>query len=84
MIFFRGISFVGVALCGLFFPVWVFASVALLYAFIFSPYELLVLSVCIDAQFGEVPRTVWFLYTSITVVVTLCAMSARPFLRFYS
>jgi hypothetical protein len=84
MIPLRIISFIGVALCALFLPVWVFVCVAPLYAFVFSPYELLVLSVCIDAQFGEVGRGVWYLYTAITAVVTLLAMSMRPFLRFYA
>ena len=84
MIPFRTLSFIGMTLCALFLPVWAFILLAPLYAFVFSPYELLVLGVCIDAQFGEVGRGVWCLYTVITAGVTIFSMSVRPFLRFYA
>ncbi len=80
----RIICFVFVTLVALFFPLWVFVCFALLYAFVFAPYELLVLAVCIDAQFGDTARDVWYMYTGVAALATLAVMAARPLLRFYA
>lgn len=82
--YFRIISFICVLLAALFFPVWVFACLAPLYAFVFAPYEILVLGVCIDAQFGDTARGVWFIYTGIAALAMLSVMAVRPLLRFYT
>ncbi len=84
MTYLRIISFIGITLVALFLPLWVFVCFALLYAFVFAPYELLILAVCIDAQFGDTARGVWFVYTGIAALVTLAVMAARPLLRFYA
>jgi hypothetical protein len=84
MIYLRTISFIGVTATALFLPLWVFVCVALVYALVFSPYELLVLGVCIDAQFGDVARGVWYVYTGVTALLTMFTMGVRPFLRFYT
>lgn len=80
----RIISFIGITLIALFLPLWVFICVVPVYAFVFSPYELLILSVCIDAQFGDVGREVWYAYTAVVSFVTILTMSIRPLLRFYA
>ena len=83
MSIFRAISFAGMTLIALFLPLWVFICVIPVYAFAFSPYELLVLAVCVDAQFGNVTQEVWYVYTTIVSLVTVLTMSIRPLLHFY-
>lgn len=83
MILIRIICFIGVAIMALMLPLWMFVCGAFAYAFAFSPYELLVLSMCIDAQFGDVGRGVWYMYTGAVAVVTILTLSVRPYLRFY-
>ncbi len=84
MTYFRIISFIGITLAALFFPLWVFACLAPLYAFVFAPYEMLALGVCIDAQFGDIARGMWFIYTGIAALAMLAVMTVRPLLRFYT
>jgi hypothetical protein len=71
-------------LVALFLPFWIFACLAPLYAFIFAPYELLILGVCIDAQFADTARGVGYAYTGFIALITLAVMAARPLLRFYA
>lgn len=84
MTYLRIISFFGMTLAALFLPLWVFACLVPLYAFIFAPYELLALGICIDAQFGDTARGVWFAYTGVAALTMLAVMAVRPLLRFYA
>jgi hypothetical protein len=77
------VSFLVMLLIGLFFPFWLFALAALVYACVFRAYELLVLSACIDALFGDPAQGAWYLYTGITALIILCAILMKPHLRFY-
>lgn len=70
-------------LVALFLPLWAFIIGAFLYALIYTPYEILVLAVCVDAQFGDPGRGVWFLYTLSTSVILLATVFIKPQLRFY-
>lgn len=72
-----------VILVALFLPVWAFVVGAILYALVYTPYEILILALCIDAQFGDPSRGLWFLYTLSTAVILLATVFIKPQLRFY-
>jgi hypothetical protein len=84
MIYIRVCTYVVVVLCGLFLPLWAFAIGVVCYALAFEPYELIVLAVCIDAQFGDATQSIWYLYTAITVSISTVVMFTRPYLRMYT
>jgi hypothetical protein len=84
MTYIRAISFIGVAIGALFLPLWSFVILAVLYAFVFSGYELIVLSVLIDAQFGDTGAGVWYAYTLSASLVLLVSVYLKPYLRFYA
>ncbi len=79
----RILSFIGVVLASLFLPFWFFILYACIYALIYGPLELLVLAVCIDAQFGDVKSGVWYQYTLAVVGILIISVSLKPYLRFY-
>lgn len=76
-------SFIAVTASALFFPLWVFVLTALLHAFVFSPYELLLIGVLIDAGFGN-PGGGSYWYTAAAAGVCITAAYLRPYLSFYS
>lgn len=80
MIFLRCISFCVLVGIGFFLPMWVFIFTVLFYSLLFGPYEVLILAVCIDAQFGNA-EGVWYLYTVFTSGVTLAIVFIRPYVR---
>ena len=80
----RIISFVGIIFAALFLPFWAFVPIALLYALVWTPYELLVLAVCIDSQFGDVDMGVWYKYTLAVSLIFLLTTSIKPYLRLYT
>ena len=80
----RIVSFVGVCAGALFLPFWYFLPLAIIYALCFHGYELLLLSVFIDAQFGDVEQRIWFLYTLTVAVILIVTTLLKPYLRFYS
>ena len=75
--------FLIVLLITLFFPLWAFILGAFLYALLYTPFEILILAVCIDAQFGDPSRGAWFLYTLSAGCVVLITVYIKPQLRFY-
>jgi hypothetical protein len=75
--------FIVIILIALFLPLWAFVIAASIYALLYTPYELLVLAVCIDAQFGDPSRGLWFLYTLCVAGVLLGSVFIKPQLRFY-
>lgn len=72
-------------LCGLFGPFWLFLGAAIVYAFVWTGYELLIIAVMIDLQFGSMSAT-WFglLYTLSVGVVLMVTTVLKPHLRFYN
>jgi hypothetical protein len=83
MIPIRITCFLGVVLGGLFLPLWLFVILICAYAFLFTPYELIPLAVLIDAEFGDAAQGVWYVYTLATVLVLVCSVYIKPYLRFY-
>lgn len=80
----RILSFIGLCACALFLPFWFFLPLAVAYALCFSAYELLIVAVFIDAQFGDTERSLWFLYTLSVAVILIVTTALKPYLRFYS
>ena len=64
-----------------FFPFWVFAVCAALYALRWSAYEFLPLAILIDATFGV--QGLAYLYTVYIGVVCLVIVYLRPLFVFY-
>ncbi|HEU4677519.1 MAG TPA: hypothetical protein VFS75_02265 [Candidatus Paceibacterota bacterium] len=79
----RIIAFICLFFAALYLPLWLFALGAVAYAFTFRAYELLVLAVLIDAEFGE-PGTGAYRYTASVAIALLFAALVRPYLRFYA
>ncbi len=79
----RILFFIGVALIGLLFPLWAFCIAALCYIVWKPGYELLVLGVCIDAQFGMPLFGIPFLYTMVTALMVLVLNLIKPHLSIY-
>ncbi len=80
----RIFSFIIVVIAGLFLPLPVFVAVAFVYTLFWQSYELCVLAVCIDAQFGDTNIGVWYVYTLATMLILLSVVYLRPYLRFYA
>ncbi len=70
-------------LVALFAPFWAFVILAFLYASVWTPYELLVLAVCIDAQFSNATVSVYW-YTLTVSIFLIMSVYVKPFLRFYA
>lgn len=83
MTFLRATCFLGVVLTTLFLPLPLFIVGALVYAFLFSPYEVLALAILVDAQFGDTETPMWYAYTLVASLALLISVYAKPFLRFY-
>jgi hypothetical protein len=75
--------FIVVALVGLFMPIWFCILASLCYAFWWTGYELIVLGVLIDAQFGLGTSIFAYTYTLMLGAVVLSAESIKPYLSFY-
>ena len=70
-------------LIALFLPFWCFALFAFVYTCFWLPYELLILTVLIDAQFGSPQLDISYAYTLTLSIFLLTSMYIKPFLRFY-
>ncbi|MCR4285562.1 MAG: hypothetical protein NUW00_01570 [Candidatus Kaiserbacteria bacterium] len=84
MIQFRIISFVTALLCAVFLPFWVFVCISCAYALTWTPFELIIIGVYIDAQFGNPNAGVWFMYTLTAIIFVGISILAKPYLRFYN
>lgn len=81
----RIVSFITLFLTALFLPLWIFVPLAALYACIFGAYEIIVIGIYIDAQFGNPDmHKIWFLYTMLTLSIVGVSLLVKPFLRFYT
>ena len=65
-------------LVALYLPFWCFAVLSFVYTCVWLPYELLILAVLIDAQFGSA-----YAYTLAISIFILASIYTKPFLRFY-
>lgn len=83
MIFLRIVCFSGAVLAALFLPFWFFLLIACVYALLFTSYELLILAVLVDAQFGNREEGIWFIYTLATSIIVILSAYLKPHLRFY-
>ena len=82
---FRISCFIILLLATLFSPIWLFALLAVSYVFVYNaPYEVLILSVCIDAIFGNPNSGMWFTYSLIVSVAIIVTSVIKPYIRFYS
>lgn len=70
-------------LTALYLPFWCFAILACIYTCVWLPYELLIIAVLVDAQFGSAPFATSYLYTLTTSIFIVTSIYAKPFLRFY-
>lgn len=77
-------AFIGVALVGLFLPLWASVLAALLYALWKPGYELIVLGALIDAQFAPVGTHFIYLYTYAFAGVVLVTNLLKPHLAIYN
>jgi hypothetical protein len=81
----RIVSFITLFLTALFFPLWVFVPLAVLYTCMFGAYEIIIIGIYIDAQFGNPDiHEMWFLYTALTLSIVGVSLLVKPFLRFYT
>jgi hypothetical protein len=69
-------------LCALFLPFWLFCMASIGYAFFFTPYELLVLAMGIDAFFGDTAHGSWFMYTLAISIIFLSTYYIKPYFIF--
>ena len=85
MITFRILAYIVTLLSALFFPWWVFVCVAVVYAFIFSPFEILIIAVCIDVVFGDMTRGFWntYFYCMMAFIVVTLSLYIKPTLSAY-
>jgi hypothetical protein len=83
MLTIRIVSYIGMIGIGLFLPFWFFILSVFLYALFFTPYELLVLSVLIDAQFGNSTLFSGYAYTMVVGIAFLTTSTLKPYIRFY-
>ncbi len=79
----RILMFIGVALIGFLLPFWAFCIAAACYIVWKPGYELIVLGVCIDAQFGMSLLSVPYLYTVSVAVLLLVFNLMKPHLSIY-
>jgi hypothetical protein len=78
--FWCGVGMIPVAL---FLPFWMFGILAFFYACVWTPYELLIIAMCIDAQFGN-PELHAYWYTITVSIFLIMSVYIKPFLRFYA
>lgn len=79
----RIVCSIGMMLIGLFLPYWVFAILALVYACIWTPYELVILAVCIDAEFGRPELGIAYMYTLTVGILSILGIYIKPLFKFY-
>lgn len=71
-------------LVALFFPFWCFVLLAICYAVMWTPYELLIIAVCIDVQFGNASFLHGYLFTTLASVLLVLSVYTKPLFRFYT
>ena len=79
----RVLSFIAITIGVLFLPFWYVVPCIFLYAFFFTPYELLILSVCVDAEFGNSETISGYSYTITVALAIILSSYIKPYLKFY-
>lgn len=80
----RIIIFIGLLVLSLFVPFWIFLPFVFLYALWQSAYELIILGMFIDAQFGLSAVSFGYLYTFTLGTIVLVAEFIKPHMSFYN
>ncbi len=78
----RVLSFIILCIIGFLGPIQVFLFGVLLYVFIWSSYELLIITLCIDVLFGTTSTS--FVYTISTGILLIASELLRPYLSWYT
>ncbi len=78
----RILCFIFVCVIGLLAPLQIFLFCSLLYVFVWSSYELLVIACVVDVLFGT--TTTSFLYTISTGLLIAVSLLIRPYLSWYT
>lgn len=77
----RIVCFLLIFLSALFLPFWFFVLLGILYGFYYEPYELMIIGVLIDVQFGEVGGETTYYYTISMVILSIILYFLKPHLR---
>ena len=83
MIKLRIFFFFCVLLSALYLPLWFFVCVSVLYALMYTAYELVPIAVCIDVLFGVAANVAGCLYTIAVLLILIGTVYIKPHLRFY-
>lgn len=79
----RLVSYALLFLVALFFPFWVFLLLSIIYGFVYEPYELLIIGLIVDAQFGDVGQYESYTYTISIAILSTALFFIKPQLRIY-
>lgn len=77
----RTIGFIAVFLSSIFLPIWIFLLFSFVYGFIYAPYELLIIGLLIDSQFGDTMQNLSYIYTVSIVILSIIIVFVKPQLR---
>ena len=77
----RAIAFTVVFLSSIFLPIWVFLLFSFAYGFVYAPYELLMIGLLIDSQFGDATQNLSYIYTASIVALSIIIIFVKPQLR---
>ncbi len=80
----RILSFIGLLIGIVSLPFWYVVPFIFIYSFFFTPYELLILAVCIDAEFGNGETLSGYSYTLTVALAFVLTSFSKPYLRFYT
>ena len=75
--------YIGVFVAALLMPLWFFALCAFCYALFRPGYELILIGVLVDAQFGTASPGFPYMYTAATVLIVFGLIFLKPHLSFY-
>ncbi len=81
----RGFLFFITFIFAVLLPLPYFLVASVLYAFLYSPLELFLIAIIIDAQYGEVGvERVWYVYTLWVSGLTILTEAVKPHLSIYN
>jgi hypothetical protein len=76
----RIVSFALIFLSALFLPFWFFLCACIVYGFFYSPYELMIIGLLIDAQFGGTGDISMYTYTLSLIILSVVLFILKPYL----
>jgi hypothetical protein len=80
----RILSFILLGIVALYAPLWAFLLVACIYSFVYTPYEILIIAVAVDAQFSDMSTFFPYMYTMCVAVLSISVTLIKPKLRMYT